>query len=76
MSTRAVYRFVNHTIGHEPAGGVTAELFCMTADCGASSGLQGEPVAAQTWALNHTGRTGHDLFRREFTDHARVTRDG
>ncbi|WP_444545386.1 DUF7848 domain-containing protein [Streptomyces fumanus] len=26
------------------------------------------------WALRHTGRTGHDLFRRAFTDHAKVTR--
>ncbi|WP_443051315.1 hypothetical protein [Streptomyces sp. NBC_00190] len=25
--------------------------------------------------MRHAGRTGHDLFRRVFTDHARVTRE-
>ncbi|WP_455712432.1 DUF7848 domain-containing protein [Streptomyces erythrochromogenes] len=29
----------------------------------------------QDWALRHAGRTGHGLFRRVFTDHARVTRE-
>lgn len=52
-----------------------AELFCMAYGCEASSGPQDDPEAAQDWALRHTGlNTGHDLYRREFTDHARVTR--
>ncbi|WEH15236.1 hypothetical protein [Streptomyces sp. VNUA24] len=72
---RAVLRYVNHTIRHAPEGGVTAELFCATYECAESSGPQGDPDDAQDWALRHTGRTGHELFRREFTDHARVTRD-
>ncbi|MBC9727893.1 hypothetical protein [Streptomyces sp. TRM68367] len=43
--------------------------------CGLSSGPQSNPDDAQNWALKHTGRNpGHDLFRREYTDHARVTR--
>ncbi|MCD9878249.1 DUF7848 domain-containing protein [Streptomyces guryensis] len=72
---RAVLRYVNHTIRHAPEGGVTAELFCVTYGCGESSGPQSDPNDAQDWALRHTGHTGHDLFRREYTDHARVTRD-
>ncbi|WP_101258448.1 hypothetical protein [Streptomyces barkulensis] len=75
MSARAVYRFVAHTIRHVPEGGVTYEVFCVAHDCGENSGPQGEQDAAQDWALRHTGRTGHELFRRVFTDHARVTRE-
>jgi hypothetical protein len=67
-------RYVEHTIRHLPDGGVTAELFCVAYDCREASGPQGDPDDAQDWALRHTGRTGHDVFRREYTDHARVTR--
>ncbi|WP_443735654.1 DUF7848 domain-containing protein [Streptomyces hygroscopicus] len=74
MSTRAVYRFVNHTIRHEPDGGVTFETFCVTPGCDENSGPQDDRQAAQEWCLRHTGRMGHDLFRRVVTDHARVTR--
>lgn len=73
--TRTVLRYVEHTIRHVPEGGITAELFCVAYGCGESSRPQGDPDAAQDWALTHTGRTGHDLFRREYTDHARVTRE-
>ncbi|WP_282692933.1 hypothetical protein [Streptomyces sp. CC208A] len=73
--TRAVYRFVEHTIRHEPAGGVTYELFCTAPACGEESGPQEAQETAQDWALRHTGlNPGHDLFRRVFTDHARVSR--
>ncbi|MEU3153567.1 DUF7848 domain-containing protein [Streptomyces griseus] len=67
-------RFVDHTIAHVPDGGITAQLYCLSAECGENSGPQGAPDDAQDWALRHTGRTGHDLFRREYSDHARVTR--
>ncbi|AXI77206.1 DUF7848 domain-containing protein [Peterkaempfera bronchialis] len=74
MSPRAVYRHVTHTIRHAPEGGITYEAFCTAANCGAESGPLAEQEAAQEWALRHTGRTGHDLFRRVVTDHAKVTR--
>ncbi|WP_155053816.1 DUF7848 domain-containing protein [Streptomyces blattellae] len=73
--SRAVYRYVAHTIQHAPEGGITAELFCTSIGCGESSGPQGDPETPQDWALRHTGLyPGHNLFRREYTDHARVTR--
>ncbi|MFF7936523.1 hypothetical protein [Streptomyces sp. NPDC007940] len=72
--TRAVYRFVDHTIRHAPEGGYTFEVFCTAFECGQESGPQGEQNDAQDWALRHTAKTGHDLFRRVVTDHARVTR--
>lgn len=72
---RSVMRFVNHTIRHMPEGGVTYEAFCIAPHCGEDSGPQDVQEAAQDWCLGHTGITGHDLFRRVVTDHARVTRD-
>ncbi|MFI6000785.1 hypothetical protein ACIA98_10220 [Streptomyces sp. NPDC051366] len=74
LSPRGVFRYAAHTIRHAPEGGTTYEVFCAAYRCGAESGPQDEQEAAQDWALRHTGRTGHDLFRRVFTDHARVTR--
>ncbi|MFE9929075.1 hypothetical protein [Streptomyces sp. NPDC005533] len=73
--TRAVLRYVHHTIRHAQEGGVTYEAFCVVDGCSAESGACDEQTEAQDWALRHAGRTGHDLFRRVITDHARVTRD-
>ena len=75
MTVRAVIRYVSHTIRHAPEGGVTFEAFCTTPECGDDSGPQEAQGSAQDWCLRHTGLTGHDLFRRVVTDHARVTRD-
>lgn len=72
--TRTVMRFVDHAITHMPYGGITAHLFCMATECGQGSGPRAVPEDAQGWDLRHTGRTGHELFRREYTGHARVTR--
>jgi hypothetical protein len=68
-------RYVSHTIRHDPARGIAAQLVCAAEGCGESSGPKDTADEAQDWALRHAGRTGHDLFRREYTDHARVTRD-
>ncbi|WP_437097711.1 DUF7848 domain-containing protein [Streptomyces flavidovirens] len=67
-------RYVAHTISRVPGSGVTAQVFCMASECGENSGRKDDPDSAQDWALRHTGRTGHDLFCRDFTDQARVTR--
>ncbi|MFZ4265997.1 hypothetical protein [Streptomyces arboris] len=74
MSPRSIVRFVDHTIRRAPEGGVTFEAFCVAHECGEESGPQEAQEAAQDWCLRHTGKTGHDLFRRVFTDHARVSR--
>ena len=75
--TRSVLRFVSHTIRHAPEGGVLYEAFCATkpGEGEETSGPQDDQDAVQLWCLRHTGRTGHDLFRRVVTDHARVTRN-
>ncbi|MGW3691617.1 DUF7848 domain-containing protein [Streptomyces sp. NPDC005125] len=72
--TRSVFRYVDHVITHAPEGGVTAMITCVTFGCDATSGPQDDADVVQDWALAHTGRTGHSLFRREYTDHARVIR--
>ncbi|MGW7555537.1 DUF7848 domain-containing protein [Streptomyces rimosus] len=69
-------RFVAHTIRAVPDLPMEARTFCMSSGCGQDSGPRSHPDDAQDWALRHTGRTGHDLFRRIFADHARVTRAG
>lgn len=72
---RAVLRYVEHSIRHVDEGGWTFEAFCAgRPDCEETSGPVDDQEAAQDWSLRHTGRTGHDLFRRVVTDHARVTR--
>jgi hypothetical protein len=75
MSSPAVYRHVAHTIRHDPEGMVIYEVHCTERGCVAASGPHAVQEAAQDWALRHTGRTGHGLFRRVVTDHVRVTRD-
>lgn len=72
--SRTVLRFVEHTITHAPEGGITWEITCRAHACGAESGSQDQQDAASMRALRHTGRTGHDLFRRKATDRARVIR--
>ncbi|WP_442806677.1 DUF7848 domain-containing protein [Streptomyces sp. NBC_01750] len=72
--TRSVLRYVAHVIRHVPDGGLTALITCVAHGCGDTSGPRDDADDAQDWALAHTGRTGHDLFRREYVDHARVTR--
>ncbi|MGW0391530.1 DUF7848 domain-containing protein [Streptomyces sp. NPDC003042] len=74
--TRTGFRYAEHTIRHVPEGGITWEVFCRAAGCELDSGPQDEQEEAQDWALRHTGRTGHRLFRRVVTDHAEVTRAG
>ncbi|WKX70536.1 hypothetical protein [Streptomyces sp. XD-27] len=71
---RHIFRFADHVIRHAAEGGIIYEAFCVAYECGAESGPQDEQNAAQDWALRHSGRTGHDLFRRVVTDHAHVTR--
>ncbi|MFJ9338279.1 hypothetical protein ACIRP0_03170 [Streptomyces sp. NPDC101733] len=55
-----------------PEGGVTYEVFCRAYRCPAESGPQDEADAARQWALRHARDSGHEVFRRVRSDHARV----
>ncbi|NEC91700.1 hypothetical protein [Streptomyces sp. SID12501] len=70
-----VYRYVPHTIRQIPEAGVSYEVCSSEPGCAEGSGPQDAQENAQDWALRHTGRTGHALFHRVVTDHARVTRE-
>ncbi|MGW1157002.1 DUF7848 domain-containing protein [Streptomyces sp. NPDC002513] len=73
--TRAALRYVPHTIRHAPDLESTREAFCTSNACGESS-RPGDEEQIQLWCLRHTGRNPtHNVFRRVFTDHARVIRD-
>ncbi len=76
MTAKDVHRLLSHTVRHVPEGGIVCEAFCVARGCGAGSGAQGDPDTVLEWCLRHTVRTGHDLFRRAFSDHARVAGDG
>ncbi|WP_444545201.1 DUF7848 domain-containing protein [Streptomyces brasiliensis] len=66
--SRAILRYMRHTIRHEPDSEVLYEAFCAASGCEESSDPQLAQEAAQDWCLRHTGRTGHDLFRRAVID--------
>ncbi|MEU9002957.1 hypothetical protein [Streptomyces sp. NPDC048551] len=59
-------------LSHVPEGGVVYEVFCRAYCCPADSGPQDEEEAAEEWALRHARRSGHEVFRRVRSDHARV----
>ncbi|TVZ89390.1 hypothetical protein FB157_11378 [Streptomyces sp. BK340] len=72
MPARSVWRFVNYTISHVSEAGVTWEIFCATFGC-ADSHIADRDKKCSEWAMRHTAKTDHELFRRACTDHARVT---
>ncbi|MFD5793755.1 hypothetical protein ACFWIO_09485 [Streptomyces diastatochromogenes] len=73
MPARSVWRFVNYTINHVSEDGVTWEIFCSTYGCEGSH-IADSDEQCSDWAMRHTAKTGHALFRRSCSDHARVTR--
>ena len=74
--TTTVYRYVTHTIRRLPDCTITAQAHCLAPDRGAESGEQVSAEALNRWALDHTRRTGHSVFRRMVTDAAQVSREG
>uniref|UniRef100_A0AAU3I9H9 DUF7848 domain-containing protein n=1 Tax=Streptomyces sp. NBC_01393 TaxID=2903851 RepID=A0AAU3I9H9_9ACTN len=71
---KALYRYVDHEIGLDPAAERDMEeMFCTS--CPEGSGCI--PIAdAQDWAMRHTGSTGHTGFRLQTTNYYRVIRKG
>jgi hypothetical protein len=72
VTVKAVFRYVTHSIGLDPAAERDMEeMFCTS--CPESSGCVSIDDA-RDWAMRHTGRTKHDGFRLETTNYYRVTR--
>ena len=73
MTPRSVFRYVEYSTRQDPTGELTWTVGCVTGeekDCGAASGnLIGE-IPAVRWMSNHTAATGHNRYKRTFTDYA------
>ena len=66
-------RFKPFTIRQDPEAAEQYEAVCVAgddADCGASSGKRTDPDPVELWMIDHTARTGHERFRRTFSDYA------
>ncbi|WP_443047074.1 DUF7848 domain-containing protein [Streptomyces sp. HB2AG] len=71
---RAVLRFVEHRITRHPDADVTFEAECLRCDWQATPSPDGAAVDLE--CMSHTGRSGHNGFRRICTSFALVTRVG
>ncbi|MEU2111483.1 hypothetical protein [Streptomyces sp. NPDC019507] len=69
---RSVMRFVDYTISHVPEGGVIWAIACGPGGCDWSTEGDSDEETSKA-AMKHTAETGHSLFRRTVSDHARVT---
>ncbi|MFF5669784.1 hypothetical protein ACFY8S_06525 [Streptomyces hygroscopicus] len=71
---RAVLRYVTHRITQHPETDVTFEAECLRCDWSATRYEDGAAVDIE--CMGHTGRTGHEGFRRVCTSFALVERAG
>lgn len=75
MSVRSTYRFVNFTTTKDPIGEETWAAVCVSGDekeCGARSKDLGGDEDANDWMAEHASETGHERFKRVFSDYAIV----
>lgn len=73
MSTRAVLRYVKHTMRRHPLSEVTHTAACIA--CGWQVGPTADGDLADNAAMAHTGRNaGHDQFTRTIEFVAEVVR--
>jgi hypothetical protein len=72
VTTKALYRFVDHSIGPEPTAEKDMEEMACTS-CDETSGCLPYDQC-QEWALRHAGRTAHFGYRQTTTNYHRVVR--
>ncbi len=70
--TRAVLCYVEHRITQHPGTDVTFEAECLNCDWKAKPSEDGAAIDLE--CMRHTGRTGHQSFRRVCTSLALVVR--
>lgn len=71
--TRSVFRYVEYLTRQDPTGELSWAVECVSGeekDCEASSGPMIGETPAVRWMSNHTAATGHNRYRRTFTDYA------
>ncbi|MEV6420548.1 hypothetical protein [Streptomyces sp. NPDC051662] len=75
MTTRAVLRYVKHTMRRHPQFEVTHTARCLAADCMWQVGPTDDGGLADDAAMAHTGRNAdHDKFERKIEFVAEVIR--
>lgn len=73
--SRTILKFVEYKTSSDPAGEPTWAAVCVSgedADCGAASAELGSEQAANDWMTRHAAETGHQRFKRVYTDYAVV----
>lgn len=74
MTVRSVVTFVKHVIKRHPDAETTATARCVHPDCGWEAPPTGDANECADWCMEHTGRTGHGIFLRTFSEIAVVVR--
>lgn len=72
MSGRPVLRFARFRMRRHPSAETTATARCLAPECGWTSASTGNADECSDMCIQHTGRTGHMTFVREFSEVAVV----
>ncbi|MBT2384844.1 hypothetical protein [Streptomyces sp. ISL-11] len=71
---RAVLRYVSYVMHRHPSAETTATARCLNPDCQWTSAPTGNAEVCTDICIEHTGRTGHMTYLREFSEVAVVER--
>ncbi|MFJ7258673.1 hypothetical protein ACIQV2_00655 [Streptomyces globosus] len=74
MSVKAVLRYVTYVMRRHPSAETTATARCLNPECRWTSEPTGNADVCTDMCIQHTGRTGHMTFLREFSEVAVVER--
>lgn len=72
MSVISVMRFIPYVMRRHPSAETTATARCLNPDCNWASAPAGNADVCSDMCIQHTGRTGHMTFLREFSEVAVV----
>lgn len=74
MSVITVMRYITYVMRRHPSSETTATARCLNPDCNWAAEPTGSADACTDMCIQHTGRTGHMVFIREFSEVAVVER--
>ncbi|MFE6337185.1 hypothetical protein ACFVP3_16585 [Streptomyces sp. NPDC057806] len=74
MTVRAVLRYISYVTHRHPSAETTATARCLNPDCRWTAAPTGNADVCTDMCIEHTGRTGHMTFVREFSEAAVVER--
>ena len=74
MTVRAVLRYVSYVKHRHPSAETTATARCLNPDCQWTAAPTGSADVCTDMCIQHTDRTGHMTFLREFSEVAVVER--